>query len=369
MYAIIPRILLIALCAVTAYKGGTADYLIALLVTFAISSVCFAAGRKGVTYSLCAVYLIMCLIIPTQALYYLPVIVFEISQISLHIEKKLPVFDKSLIPTVAGLIVVALCALSYKEHALFIILISLLALYLAYASRLINGLWLKVMGQADDRRQLEELMEKRAADYQDKQDYEVHLATLKERNRIAREIHDNVGHLLSRALIMMGAIDAINEDKVLGEHLGVLKNTLSDAMDSCRVSVHDLYDDSIDLKGSLEKLVEDFKFCPVTLEYSSGSKINKDIKFAVAGIVKEALSNIAKHSNATWAKVVFMEHENLYQLLIEDNGTSATKGDGTGIGLNNMQDRINALGGTFYIRNETGFRIFATIPRSQKKEK
>lgn len=369
MYAIIPRILLIALCAVTAYKGGTADYLIALLITFAISSISFAARKKAATYSLCVVYLVMFFIIPTQTLYYLPVIIFEITVISLHIEKKLPVFDKSLIPSIAGLIVVALCALSYKEHALFIVLISLLALYLAYASLLINGLWLKVMGQADDRRQLEELMEKRAADYQDKQDYEVHLATLKERNRIAREIHDNVGHLLSRALIMMGAIDAINEDKVLGEHLGVLKNTLSDAMDSCRVSVHDLYDDSIDLKGSLEKLVEDFKFCPVTLEYSSGSKINKDIKFAVAGIVKEALSNIAKHSNATWAKVVFMEHENLYQLLIEDNGTSATKGDGTGIGLNNMQDRINALGGTFYIRNETGFRIFATIPRSQKKEK
>ena len=118
MYAIIPRILLIALCAITAYKGGTADYLIALLITFAISSISFAAGRKSVTYTLCLVYLVMGIIIPTQALYYLPVIIFEISQISLHIEKKLPVIDKSLIPSIIGMVVVALCALSYMLHLL-----------------------------------------------------------------------------------------------------------------------------------------------------------------------------------------------------------------------------------------------------------
>ncbi|MBR5945108.1 MAG: histidine kinase [Lachnospiraceae bacterium] len=368
MYAIIPRILIIALCATTAYKGATPSELIALLAAVTISSVCSATGRKVITYPMCALFVILCFFIPTESLYYLPIIVFELAWVSLHTMGNLPVFDKSLIPSCIGLAVVAGYAISSKEHALFIILMSLLSLFIAYACLMIKGLKLRALGEADDKRQLEELMEKRALDYKDKQDYEVHLATLKERNRIAREIHDNVGHLLSRALLMMGAIEAVNEDKNLGEHLSVLKNTLSDAMDSCRVSVHDLYDDSIDLKGSLEKLVEEFKFCPVTLEYSSGPKINKDVKFAVAGVVKEALSNIAKHSNATQAKIIFMEHEKIYQLLIEDNGTSATKGDGTGIGLNNMQDRITALGGTFYIRNENGFRIFATIPRAGVKE-
>ena len=38
-------------------------------------------------------------------------------------------------------------------------------------------------------------------DLLEKQDYEIHVATLKERNRIAREIHDNVGHMLSRSLL------------------------------------------------------------------------------------------------------------------------------------------------------------------------
>ena len=40
----------------------------------------------------------------------------------------------------------------------------------------------------------------------EKQDNEIYLATLKERNRIAREIHDNVGHMLSRSILQMGAL-------------------------------------------------------------------------------------------------------------------------------------------------------------------
>jgi signal transduction histidine kinase len=42
----------------------------------------------------------------------------------------------------------------------------------------------------------------------EKQDYEIYLATLRERNRIAREIHDNVGHMLSRSILQIGALKA-----------------------------------------------------------------------------------------------------------------------------------------------------------------
>ena len=45
----------------------------------------------------------------------------------------------------------------------------------------------------------------------EKQDTEIYLATLKERNRIAREIHDNVGHMLSRSILMVGALKTVNQ--------------------------------------------------------------------------------------------------------------------------------------------------------------
>lgn len=48
------------------------------------------------------------------------------------------------------------------------------------------------------------------------QDYEIYLATLKERNRIAREIHDNVGHMLTRSILQLGALSVINKDETVG---------------------------------------------------------------------------------------------------------------------------------------------------------
>ena len=49
---------------------------------------------------------------------------------------------------------------------------------------------------------------------QEKQNYEIYAATLRERNRIAREIHDNVGHLLSRTILLTGAAKTVNRDKI-----------------------------------------------------------------------------------------------------------------------------------------------------------
>ena len=85
------------------------------------------------------------------------------------------------------------------------------------------------------------------------QDSEIHIATLKERNRIAREIHDNVGHMLTRSLLQAGALMIINKDEQLKEPLESLKTTLDNAMTSIRQSVHDLHDDSIDLRRRISR--------------------------------------------------------------------------------------------------------------------
>lgn len=95
-----------------------------------------------------------------------------------------------------------------------------------------------------------QLVEKNKA-MQRNQDYEIYLATLKERNRIAREIHDNVGHMLTRSILQLGALSVINKDKTVGEAINDLSGTLNTAMTSIRSSVHDLHDDSIALKPAV----------------------------------------------------------------------------------------------------------------------
>ena len=62
------------------------------------------------------------------------------------------------------------------------------------------------------------------------QDYELHVATLTERNRIAREIHDNVGHLLTSSILQTGALQVINKDQLLDSPLQNLSDTLNCAI-------------------------------------------------------------------------------------------------------------------------------------------
>ena len=212
----------------------------------------------------------------------------------------------------------------------------------------------------------------------EKQDYEIYAATLRERNRIAREIHDNVGHVLSRSILMTAACKTINKDEALAPLLENLEASLNDAMNSIRSSVHDLHDDAVDLEDAIKGLVKDFTFCPIALTYDMSRQVPREVKYSLISITKEGLSNVMRHSNADSVNILLREHPALYQLCIEDNGTSGneipdiqTESDSDkmnnisdGMGLSNIRDRVKSLGGTVQITQEKGFRIFVTIPKS-----
>lgn len=211
----------------------------------------------------------------------------------------------------------------------------------------------------------------------EKQNYEIYAATLKERNRIAREIHDNVGHLLSRSILLTGAAKTINKEPALDSVLENLDQSLNQAMTSIRTSVHDLHDDSVNLKDAVAGLASEFQFCPVTLDYDMGYEVPKEIKYCFISIIKEGLSNISRHSSATEAHITLREHPALYQLCIEDNGKISDPSDkmdvhvssdsrSRGIGLSNMKDRLESLKGTLQITTDNGFRLFITIPKEQE---
>lgn len=202
----------------------------------------------------------------------------------------------------------------------------------------------------------------------DAQDNEVRIATLRERNRIAREIHDNVGHMLTRSLLQSGALIVINKDENMKEPLEELRSTLDSAMTSIRRSVHDLHDDSLDLKKIIEDTASaaDDRFT-VSLDYDIGSDAPAKVKLCIAGIVKEGVSNAIKHSSGDRLDISVREHPAFYQLLIMDNGSS-DKINETGIGLKNMKDRAEGVGGFIsFTPSEEGFRVFASIPKNKEK--
>ncbi len=218
----------------------------------------------------------------------------------------------------------------------------------------------------DSSKELSMQFESKNRELMEKQDYEIHLATLGERNRIARDIHDNVGHVLSNAILQTGALLAGSKDDAMREKLNILKDTLSSGMDSIRASIHDLHDESVDLYAEARALSDGFKFCPVTLDYDISGNPDQKIKYALLAIAKEALSNVARHSNATEVRLAMLEHPALYQLVVRDNGTMKGS-DGEGIGLRNIEERVNALGGILTIERDKGFTVFASIPKENNQ--
>ena len=233
----------------------------------------------------------------------------------------------------------------------------------------------------DSSTELRLVMQKRQQELMEKQDYEIYLATLRERNRIAREIHDNVGHMLSRSILQMGALITIHKEEPLHGQLAGVGETLNQAMNSIRESVHDLHDESIDLRQSIAEATREMKeHYQLTVDYDMSPEIPRNVKYCFITAVKEAMSNIAKHSDADKISVILREHPAFYQLTVEDNGTVGRKGqsgllweeevvrmDGKEeIGLSNMKERVQALGGTFRIHTENGFVIFISIPKRDK---
>lgn len=202
----------------------------------------------------------------------------------------------------------------------------------------------------------------------EKQDYEIYAATLKERNRIAREIHDNVGHMLSRSILMVGALRTISGESAMDTSLVQLEQTLNQAMNNIRESVHDLHDESINLREAAASCVEDFHYCPVSMEYDMGQQVPVPVKYCLLSILKESLSNIARHSQATEARIIMREHPAMYQLIIRDNGSGGSAACREGIGLSNMEERVRILNGTIRFQRKEGFQIFITIPKPELKD-
>lgn len=217
----------------------------------------------------------------------------------------------------------------------------------------------------DDRSYLRQNSKQKQDELLRRQDFEIHAATLAERNRIAREIHDHVGHMISRAILQLGAVMTINKEDKLKEPLSSLKDSLDTAMNNIRESVHDIKDEALDLEYMIKDVLKTYEGLDIQLDYDMNKYASKELKYCFVAVIKEALTNTVKHSDATKVQIVVREHPALYQLLIEDNGSlvSSDKNDKTGIGLDNMRERVSAFNGNMLISREQGFKIFISIAK------
>lgn len=354
MTELLDKVIIFAICtAVLANDLVLSINAVAVIIAVTASAAMSYIDNRRIHSYIFVAYLLGCMYMP-ELLSYLPLIAYDLF------------FQKNMLLTAVAIVPI----ISHKDivtvpFALYIIILAIISLLINYKTIQNNTLINKYNKYVDSNTENSLLLEKKNNELIEKQDYEVRLATLNERNRIARDIHDNVGHLLSRCLLQIGAMMAINKDNAQKEALGQIKNTLSQAMDSIRSSVHNIHEDSIDLRQQIESIVQEFTFCNISLEYDMGTNVSGNIKYSFIAIVKEALFNVVKHSNAKNVTVFVREHPAFYQLVIEDDGKVKNFDPDNGIGLKNIEDRVNKLRGNITVSANEGFRLFITIPKQE----
>lgn len=248
-----------------------------------------------------------------------------------------------------------------KEIFIYTILLLLISLRLSFVSQKRGILTEKIKKMRDDNQENENFLKERNKILLEQQNVEIRMATLKERNRIAREIHDNVGHMLTRAILQTGALKVLEKEEKLKEQLNDLQQTLNVAMNNIRNSVHDLHDDSINLEKAVKELIMAFPKLDIDFEYEVENQIDKNIKYGFLAIIKEALTNTLKHSNGNKVRIEIVENPGFYKLVVTDNGTEIQENFVGGMGISSIQERVETLNGVLRISTDNGFRITITI--------
>lgn len=192
----------------------------------------------------------------------------------------------------------------------------------------------------------------------------VRLAEISERNRIAREIHDNVGHSIAGILIQLQAsyklydIDNEKSKTILNKSIAGLSNTVT----LLRDTVHNIKPLEITGLDYIRRIITEFEFCEIDFNFTGDfSTLHSNNIAVLSSNIKEALTNSAKHSNATKVEIILDINEKFIRLFIKDNGNGC-KTVTEGLGLSGMKERIANMGGNISISGTDGFMIVCIIP-------
>jgi signal transduction histidine kinase len=197
------------------------------------------------------------------------------------------------------------------------------------------------------------------------------LATTKERNRLAREIHDSLGHFLTVVHVQIEAAKThLNKSPALAaECLASAQKLTDEGLADVRRSVALLRaapTESKPLTEAVTRLVDECRAAGLEADLVvSGSPrpLAPPIEFALYRAVQEALTNARRHAHAHRAKLDLAYDDGAVQLRVRDDGVGASGFDG-GFGLLGMRERVQLVGGTVKIETAVGagFAIEVRVP-------
>ena len=198
-----------------------------------------------------------------------------------------------------------------------------------------------------------------------------------ERSRIGRELHDHISQMLG---VLTIRIDQLRVDAAVpagvGAALDELRQSAAQITDDIHGLSHRLHSSALDYLGlvpALQKLVNEFSArhtIAIQFEHDSvPAPLPSDVALCLFRVTEESLTNIAKHSQATSARVQVTGSPEGIQLTIEDSGRGFdldSLGGKAGLGFVSMRERLRALRGTVRVDSapERGARITVWVPET-----
>jgi two-component system sensor histidine kinase DesK len=193
-----------------------------------------------------------------------------------------------------------------------------------------------------------------------------HLAKVAERERIARDLHDVLGHTLSVIILkseLAGKLIDIDPERAKSE-IGDVERTSRDALAEVRSTIRGYRAHSLEAEIKLAK---------ATLQTAGVSLRSEEIRVpltpvqesVVALVVREALTNVVRHAEARNCELSLAPNNGNCLLEIHDDGRGGHQIEGNG--LRGMRERIEALGGTLVRETRAGTRLLIQFPLSSSK--
>ena len=190
------------------------------------------------------------------------------------------------------------------------------------------------------------------------------LATLEERNRLARDLHDSVKQQIFAISMQVGAVKVL-----LGRDVTAAKKRLDEteilvheAQQELTTLIKELRPAALDGKGLVEALRDlmaqwmQQTSIIAKLQVEGLQTLPLVVEEALFRVAQEALSNIARHSHATLVQMKLSVSGDTVTLTLKDNGQGfdSTQSNEQGVGLHSMQERMKALGGDVQVESTPG---------------
>ncbi|MET3289046.1 UNVERIFIED_CONTAM: signal transduction histidine kinase [Brevibacillus sp. OAP136] len=202
------------------------------------------------------------------------------------------------------------------------------------------------------------------------------VAVLEERTRIARDIHDELGHSLTSIIVQMRALQFMLKDGPMDAQEAVtnMLDVAKKGLENIRSSVHTLASDNTALgmspiRAFLSLTQKNTGLTCQLISHDPELALTKEMTIVFYRVIQEAVTNALRHSEATHFHVGFDQNADYLFVTIRDNGKITPKDEWTpGFGLKGMVERIKKINGkvTYFAREPHGFQIDIAVPHRTK---